>query len=208
MKVGFDLDGVLLDSESDRSWLDRALDSALAALDLPVTEENRRRLYPASVHDFAESTAELPVDTDHLWHVRTRHYTETKVEAIRTGELEPFADVRAIERLTDRTCFLVSNSPQEVVDAFVETTEYDDLFAATVGRGQARADLADLKPAPAFYERVAEQLGDGEYVYVGDKASDREFAANTGMEYVHLDRSERSLDEVVDHIEAGEFERF
>ena len=47
-----------------------------------------------------------------------------------------------------------------------------------------------------------EELGAGRYVYVGDAETDREFAARAGMEYVHLDRAERTLRDVVRAVEA------
>ncbi|WP_181685734.1 HAD family hydrolase [Halorhabdus salina] len=200
MNVGFDLDGVLLDSAADLSWLDRGLDDALAELGIAQIEANRQQLYPAAVADLQSVAADFGVDPDRLWEVRTRNYTQAKVEAIRTGEITPYDDLAALDRVTDETLFCVSNSPQAVLDAFLETTDLTDQFAVAVGRGQSRAALAQLKPDPAMFDPVADALGDSEYVYVGDRDSDREFAARTGMNYVHLDRRERTLNDAVDDI--------
>ena len=62
MHVGFDLDGVLLDSESDLAWLDRGLDSALDEIDVPATAEHRRRLYPGQVRNVEAVAADFGVD--------------------------------------------------------------------------------------------------------------------------------------------------
>jgi len=207
MNVGFDLDGVLLDSAADLAWLDRGLDAALAELDIEPTESNRRKLYPDALADLETVATEFGVEPDHLWATRTRNYTEAKVAAIRSGELTPFEDLDAIERVTDETLFCVSNSPQEVVEAFLDVTGYDGEFSVTVGRGHAREALDRLKPDPAMFEPVADALGDGEYVYVGDRDTDREFAARTGMGYVHLDRRERTLAETVAAIEDRAWEQ-
>ncbi|WP_136686545.1 HAD family hydrolase [Halorhabdus amylolytica] len=206
MNVGFDLDGVLLDSASDLSWLDRGLDDALAELGIERTEANRRKLYPDAIADLESVAEEFDVDPDTLWAARTRNYTGGKVEAIRSGELGPYGDIDAIGRLLDETLFCVSNSPQEVVDVFLDETGLDEHFAVAVGRGHSREALDRLKPDPALFEPVADVLDDDEYVYVGDRDSDRQFAVRTGMGYVHLDRRERTLDDAVADIENGDWE--
>lgn len=191
MHAVFDLDGVLLDSETDLSWLDRALSATLRAFDLPVTDANKRRLYPANVPEFERVARELDLDPQELWSVRNDVYTREKVAAIEQGELTPFPDVESLHHLSgDRDLHVISNSPQEVVEAFVSTYEYDGLFSVRIGRGTALEDLECMKPDPHFYRRLVDRTGDeeGPYVYVGDRETDRQFAANTGMEYIHLPR--------------------
>ncbi|WP_135666158.1 HAD family hydrolase [Halorhabdus rudnickae] len=206
MHVGFDLDGVLLDSAADLSWLDRGLDDALTELGIERCEANRRKLYPDALADLEAVADEFGVDPDTLWAARTRNYTGGKVEAIRSGELQPYEDIDAIGRLLDETLFCVSNSPQEVVEAFLDETGLDEEFAVGVGRGHSRAALDRLKPDPALFEPVSQTLGDGEYVYVGDRDSDRAFAARTDMNYVHLDRRERTLYDAVEDVMNGDWE--
>lgn len=206
MKVGFDLDGVLLDSPADLSWLDRGLDAALEELGFERTDAHRRKLYPDALDDLEAVATEFGVSPDRLWDVRTRQYTESKVRAITTGEIRPFEDIDAIDRLSEETLFCVSNSPQAVVDAFFETTDLRANFDVIVGRGQSFSALERCKPEPSMFDPVEGELGDGEYVYVGDRESDRTFAARTGMGYVHLDRRERSLADVIGVIETGTWE--
>ena len=201
MHVIFDLDGVLLDSESDLSWLDRALDRTLAEFDLPQTEANRRQLYPANVPDFRTAAGAFDVDVDRLWRTRDDCYTAEKLEAIERGHLGPFDDVECLYELHDDpelevSLHVLSNSPEVVVETFLETYGLDDLFEVTIGRGHALADLNDLKPSTEPFDRLRHRLGNEgddpafEYVYVGDTESDREFASRVGIEYLHVDRHE------------------
>lgn len=205
MPVGFDLDGVLLDSESDLAWLDRALDAALSEVGLPATDDHRRALYPGAISDFPAAAETLGVEAEVLWETRNRHYTREKVAAVEAGEIGPFDDADAV-RAVDAERFLVSNSPQPVVEAFLDAADLADAFAVAVGRGPALADLDRLKPDPHPFEPISTALGSGEFVYVGDTAADRGFAANAGMGYVHLNRDVRTLHDAVADVEAGRWE--
>lgn len=198
MHVIFDLDGVLLDSESDLSWLEDALDATLRDLDLPVTPAARERLGPGRLRSLDEVAASFGVDPDRLWRVRNRNYTDAKLAAIERRDLEPFPDVARLEALRPaHDLHVISNSPQSVVDAFVAEYGLEDRFDVRIGRGPTREDLAELKPDGAFFHRFCERVEavegpdeNGRYVYVGDTEGDREFARNVGIEYVHLARAD------------------
>ena len=190
MHVAFDLDGVLLDSEGDLGWLERALEAAARDLGVEPTEAVLSRLYPPTVERVREVAAEAGVEPERLWAVRNDHYVRVKVAAIESGELAPFDDVDVLERLAaDHRLHVLSNSPQVVVDAFVGSNGFDDLFDVRLGRGEALEDLRRLKPHPHLYEVLAERAGfAAPPVYVGDTETDRRFAARTGMRFVHLTR--------------------
>lgn len=199
MHVVFDLDGVLLDSESDLSWLDRALDRTLAEFDLPLTDENRRKIYPANVPDFREAARSFGVDAEELWRTRDDFYTDEKLAAIERGDLRPFDDVGRLYDFREKSdlehnLHVLSNSPEVVVETFVRTYDFEDLFEVTIGRGHALEDLENLKPSTEPFDRLRHRLGNRgddprfEYVYVGDTTSDREFADRVGIPYLHLDR--------------------
>ncbi len=50
--VVFDLDGVLLDSESDLTWLYEALKKTLEYLEIETSEENLSKIHSKNVHRF------------------------------------------------------------------------------------------------------------------------------------------------------------
>lgn len=195
MHLAFDLDGVLLDSETDREWLDRALAAALHELGLDPSDAVLAALYPPTVERIQAVAGELGLPAERLWRVRNAHYVRVKLAAIETGELEPFDDVEALYELAgDHQLHVISNSPGRVVEAFVDTYDYDDLFEVRIGRDEALEDLERLKPDPYMYHRLVERLdGAAPDVYVGDTETDRAFARATGMRFVHLTRDERGV---------------
>lgn len=195
MHLAFDLDGVLLDSETDRDWLHRALAAALDELGLDPNDAVLAELYPPTVERIHAVADELGLPAERLWRVRNAHYVRVKLAAIESGELEPFDDVETLYELAgDHRLHVISNSPGRVVESFVETYGYDDLFEVRIGRGEALEDLERLKPDPSMYHRLVERLdGTAPDVYVGDTETDRAFARATGMRFVHLTRDERGV---------------
>ena len=205
MHVVFDLDGVLLDSESDLSWLWRGLDAALDELGLGATRDNRARLYPVDRDGLERTAAEIGIGPERLWRVRDRHYTRSKRRAIERGEIGPFDDVESLAGLLpDHDLHVISDSPTAVVEAFVDAYGYDGWFEVLVGRGSDLGSLERLKPHPAPFRRLERRVdcGDG-FVYIGDAAVDREFAAAVDVPFLHLTRDGRglaTLTEVCDRI--------
>lgn len=202
--VVFDLDGVLLDSESDLSWLDRALVKALKELGLQPSEDNLEKLYPGGLVNFEEAVKEFPAPPAEVWEVRDKYYKAEKVEMIEAGKLRPFPDVRNLEYLAGNFSLgLISNSPVEVVDSFLRRYDLRELFQAWVGRGTGLEALRRIKPHPHLYGELSREMGEGEYWYVGDRETDAEFAEKTGMNFLNLTRNGdgfADLKEVVDYL--------
>lgn len=191
MQLVFDLDGVLLDSTSDLQWLWRALDETLESVGVEPTAENRQRIAPGNLRALPSVAKSWDLAPETLWRVRNDHYLDAKLAAIETGAIGPFDDVTAIEEGELPGRHIISNSPEAVVEAFVDGNGFAGLFGERIGRGNGFEWLDRLKPAPYFYEVLVRRTGDTEgYLYVGDTETDREFAARTGMDFYHVDRSE------------------
>lgn len=205
MQLVFDLDGVLLDSESDLRWLRTALDATLESVGIDVTPENRRRIAPGNLRVLPTVAKSWDLAPEKLWRVRNDHYLDVKLSAIDSGAIGPFRDVEAIEDDWLPTRHIISNSPEAVVEAFVDRNGFTGLFGERIGRGDGFEWLDRLKPARYFYEvlRTATDENDG-YLYVGDTETDREFAERTGMDFYHVDRSEgRGLWALRERLEGG-----
>ncbi len=198
-KIVFDLDGVLLDSEADLDWLDRAISKALKEIGAPVNRVNIKKLYPGELRDFGELVQDFPATPEEVWRIRDKYYIAEKLRMMDEGKLKPFPDVEELYRLqNDFYLGIISNSPGVVVDRFVEDYRLEDLFRAWIGRGSELSDLKKIKPATHFSRVIREEMGQGQYIYVGDRESDKEFAENSGMEFIYLTRDGKGFDNLAD----------
>lgn len=189
-RIVFDLDGVLLNSEEDLDWLDEALRCALKELDIEDTPENVKKLYPGRVSEFRRVVRGFSHKPEIIWQVRDKHYVDKKVSMIEKGNMCPFDDVDSLRELKDRYILgIISNSPQIVVEEFVQSYSYSDFFSFWLGRGSKLSDLNKIKPHPYLYNKMIEQIGEGLTWYVGDRDLDEEFAQNTGMKFLLVSRN-------------------
>ncbi len=185
----FDLDGVLLDSESDLTWLYTALEKTLEHLGIESSEENLMKIHSKNVHRFNEISIELGIEAEDLWETRNREYIEEKIMAMKNGMIKPFSDVDCLYELKGRYGLsIVSNSPQEIVDLFIEEFNYEDLFDCGIGRGASLVDLKKIKPNSYLLERLKERIQEENLIYIGNSENDRKFSKNTGMEFMFLSR--------------------
>lgn len=186
---------MLLDSESNRDWLDHALEAALDELGIEPSDPVLARLYPPTVERIRAVADDLDLPAERLWRVRNAHYVRGKLTAIASGELRPYNDVEALYELAgNHDLHVISNSPTRVVEAFIDTYGFDDLFGVRIGRGEELDALERLKPDPYMYHQLVERLDGAEPdIYVGDTETDRTFAEVTGMRFVHLTRDRRGI---------------
>jgi phosphoglycolate phosphatase len=192
----FDLDGVLLDSESDLSWLNTALKKTLEHLGIESSEENMKKIQSKNVYKFDEISIELNVEAEDLWETRNREYIKEKIKAMKSGMIKPFSDVSCLYELKGKYGLsIVSNSPQEIVDFFIEKFNYDDLFDCGIGRGTSLVDLKKIKPNSHLLERLKERIQEKKLIYIGDSENDRKFAKNTGMDFLFLSRERAKKEE-------------
>jgi len=192
----FDLDGVLLDSESDLTWLYESLKKTLEYYEIETSEDNLKKIHPKNVHRFSEVCREFSIDAEELWNTRIRNYLKEKIKAMKNGVIKPFSDVDSLYELKGKyEMSILSNSPQEIVDFFIEEFKFIDLFDCGIGRGKELADLKQLKPNSYMLERLKEKIHFGKLIYIGDSENDRKFAENTGMNFIHISRSEDIKDE-------------
>jgi phosphoglycolate phosphatase len=185
----FDLDGVLLDSESDLTWLYTALGKTLKHLGIESSEENLTKIHSKNVHRFNAISIELGVEAEDLWETRNREYIKEKSRAMKNGMIKPFSDVDCLYELKGKYGLsIVSNSPQEIVDLFIEEYNYEDLFDCGIGRGASILDLKKIKPNTYLLERLKGKIQEEKLTYIGDSENDRKFAKKTGMGFMLLSR--------------------
>lgn len=206
----FDLDGVLLDSETDISWLESAIKKTLEHFKVQDIDENLECFHFKNINRFNECCRNLGIDPEVLWPVRNTFYINEKMKAMRQGVIKPFEDVNDIYQLQHHFQLgIISNSPQEIVDGFVTIFNYTDLFTVNIGRGNTLWDIAHLKPDPYLYDRVKIHTKVNEIIYVGDRETDREFAQRTEMMYYHLQRINsksgeyKSLTDIVSNLKSN-----
>lgn len=179
--VGFDMDGVILDSDTFAagSWIVEAFMKTLHEFGIPETEENARALHISNLRENADAFCEkfgIP-DPHMLWACREEHYVDGKLAALEAGQINLFPDVAALEELrADYPLGIASNSPQIVVDRVVPYFSLDRIFRVWIGRGSSLEEICFAKPAPHLLERLKGALGSRRGYYVGDQLADTQAA--------------------------------
>lgn len=203
--VVFDLDDVLLDTESNLDWLYRVFCRTLDSHNINVTDENIEKIHSKNLHRFSEICKEFGIPDRIFWKTRNNFYIEEKIKAIKNKEISAFTDIESLYKLKKKyRLAIVSDSPQEIVEFFVEEYSCKELFECVIGRGSDLKDLKNLKPSSFPYTKLLENIQCKDLFYVGDSKKDREFAKNNGMKFIFLDRNKNrdfnDLDKVVSYL--------
>jgi phosphoglycolate phosphatase len=205
----FDLDGVLLDSESDMTWMKQALIDTLQSFGIEASEKNLSILDKKNLSKFPEVASYFNVNVKELWKTRNHYYTKRKIEAIISEQIRPFKDINALKIIQNSAKIaILSNSPQQVVDVFQSHFKLENIFSVGIGRSDKYEDIFRLKPHPLLWNKIKPFLDAETIMYVGDKISDKEFAEKTKMIFFGLNRYDlvfshgySSLYEIVDVIQ-------
>jgi phosphoglycolate phosphatase len=187
--ITFDLDGVLLDSETNISWMQASIQKTLAYFHIPQTEENMQFLHFDNVKQFKKISRILGLNPSEFWPIRNNIYTIEKANAIKEHSIGPFKDVFHLFELRKRFDLgIISNSPQSIVDLFIQEFHFQELFTYPIGRGDTLWDIEHMKPHRFLFDQLKQKVSAEKWIYIGDRESDRVFAEKTGMGYIHLQR--------------------
>lgn len=191
--IGFDLDGVVLDSDSSAtgSWLIEAFAKTLREFGIPETEENVQALHIVNLRENIQAFCQRfgIKDPAQLLARREENYVNNKLAALDKGEIDLFPDVSALEELAeDYPLGIASNSPQIVVDRVVNHFGLDQIFRVCIGRGSSLGEIRNAKPAPHLLERLKAALGATRGYYLGDQPEDRQAARAASLFPIKISR--------------------
>ena len=208
--IGFDFDGVLLDSvrEGRNAWKYRMLRKTLAHFDIPTTRRNVEKIY---MNNLAKNITALCRDfridsPETLWKVREENLQEEKCLAIQRAEISLFEDAEVVEDLSrSYTLAICSNVTQRFLNYAVEYFGLNAYFAYWIGRNGDLDDLSRMKPNPHFLVKMMGLLDSTSILYVGDREQDRIAARQAGIDFLLLYRNGnegdiRSLSEIAEHL--------
>ena len=190
--IGFDMDGVILDSDRPGdTWFRDSFVHTLSNFGLAPSEENIRALYISSMRDnSAVVCKKLGVDEPLLlWKRRDENYIAYKLDALNRGEIQLFPDVAVLSQLSERYPLgLVSNSPQAVVDRVIERFSLQRVFDVWLGRGDTLPALRFAKPSPEMLLTMMDSLHATHGYYVGDRQEDTDAARAAGLIPIRISR--------------------
>ncbi len=192
--LGFDMDGVIIDSEdfSAADWILEAFMKTLRDFGIPENEENARALYIKNMrHNAGAFCRRFGIDDPRLlWERREVHYITEKLAALDAGTITLYPDVSALTELSrEHPTALVSNSPQVVVDRVVDHFSLADLFRVRIGRGSSLQGLSRAKPAPDMLNEMKAALKAADGYYVGDEPGDVQAAHAASLVPIVLTRN-------------------
>ncbi|MFB6145076.1 MAG: HAD family hydrolase [Candidatus Nanohaloarchaea archaeon] len=196
--VVFDLDGTLIDISKDFKWLYRAVDEAaehMGYADVKQLSGDEKKAIAGteSFQSYVEVCQELGLDRRELWKFVSRYRAREKIRKVVEGEIsEREGASDTIRRLREQgfKVGVVSNAPDESVDAVVEYMEWNRWLHFFRGVTDFD-DLSHRKPDPWHLQLAKAELHVGSAVYVGDSVIDARAAENAGMKSILVSQEEQ-----------------
>jgi len=184
--VVFDMDGVLLTGKGTESSLyDRATEQVLAAYGIDDAPADLHS--PGGIENFRRACAAVDLPAEEVWARRERAVSDLEHERIVAGDRTLFEDAGTLADLGVPRG-VVSNNRQATVDFVVD--RFDLPVEAPYGRAPTLAGYRRRKPDAHYLHRALDDLGVApeRALYVGDRYSDVETAANAGTHAALLAR--------------------
>lgn len=188
--VVFDNDGVLVEL-TDLDVVRAAIRETFAefGVDDPAPEAVEG-LIGVDVDGLRTIAGAYDLDPAPFWNRRDLRVATAQCERVRRGEKAPYDDVSALEAL-DRPLGVVSNNQQRTVD-YVIDRHFDGRFRSVYGREPTLDGIRRKKPSPYYLDRVIDELGTDDVLYVGDSNVDVAAAEAAGVDAAFLRRPHRA----------------
>lgn len=205
----FDLDGTLIESSHDFEWLYRAIreGAELAGYSDEVQNLSDRQLGKLAgidgFHDYMRVCEQIGADHRKIWPYIAHCRAREKIREVMEGNLgeRPGAS-ETLEELREHGAKvgLVSNGPDESVDAVVRYFEWDRMLHFFRGVTDLE-DMTRRKPDPWHLEMARAELHEDSVVYVGDSVVDVKAAKNADMDAVLVSSGERGITDLTELID-------
>lgn len=188
----FDLDGTLIESSTDFEWIYRAVEEGIELAGyrmdgVNLTDKQLGKLAGLDgFYDYMVTCQYIGADYTVLWPYISHCRAREKLKEVMNGNLEErngASEILEALRERDIKIGLVSNGPDESVDAVVEYFGWDRWLHFFRGVTDVK-DLEHRKPDPWHLEIAKAELHDDSAVYVGDSVIDVKAAKNADMDAV------------------------
>lgn len=194
--ISFDLDGVLLNSEdySCNGWIQEMFAKILADTDHDLSEDLANRLTIDYLQEHLSEVSDTLGfnDPEAFWNKREKYLVQEKRKALQEGTIYPYSDINLLSEIASfRTLTLVSNSPQTIVDYFLDQHHLTSLFEVTIGRSSTIEGLWQAKPEPDLLSKMNQDTDSDKIMYIGDRNTDKTAAEKAGIDFLLLNREEK-----------------
>lgn len=186
-----DYDGVIVEVLDDKTRLPlfrERLAAELRADGIDAPADLVEQFAHSVTHEELLAASERTgIEPDRLWRYRDDAIADALETAARRGEKAPYEDVAALASV-DVPMAVASNNQQRVVEAITEEFDLHHLFESVHARSPTPESLRKKKPNPLYVERVREDVGAEQALYVGDRGKDIVAGHRAGMDTALLRR--------------------